>query len=67
MSSDDKDDILIIYAITPNREEKKKKKRKEERLWIYPYIKNNAEIHGILEISQQLELHSQKFQNLYKK
>ena len=37
-----------------------------KRIWIHPYLKENADTHSAYIVSQQLEMHPQKFQNFYR-
>ena len=61
MSSEEDDTIVLIAAVIARR-----RRRKRKRLWIHPYLRYNADTHSTFIVSQQLQMHPQKFQNFYR-
>ena len=61
MSSEEDNFVLIAAMIARRRRRKKRRK-----VWIHPYLRDNADTHSTFIVSQQRQLHPQKFQNFYR-
>lgn len=59
--SSEEDNIALIAAVIARRRRKQRRK-----FWIHPYLRDNADTHSTFIVSQQLQVHPQKFQNFYR-